>query len=86
MAQRVSKLHTSTDVSWRQRAALSVTHAAEILSLSRKNTYTLIERGHIRAVRLGKRLVVPVTEIDRLLETPRPRRAPATSTRENITA
>ena len=85
MAQRVSKLHTSTDAPWRQRAALSVTHAAEILSLSRKNAYTLIERGHIRAVRLGKRLVVPVTEIDRLLETPRLRRRVSSAAREATT-
>ena len=41
--------------------------AGEVLGLGRNSTYAAAERGDIRVLRIGKRLLVPVAEIDRLL-------------------
>jgi excisionase family DNA binding protein len=64
-----SKIHQFAHVPWQKRAALSVTQAAEILSLSRRHAYEMVAAGHIRAVRIGgRRVIIPVDEIHRLLK------------------
>lgn len=50
-----------------QRAGYSPVEFASIMSLSKSAVYTAVERGDVRAVRIGSRLVIPVTEVDRLL-------------------
>ena len=48
-------------------AALSIPEAAKRLSISRAHVYNLIDRGEIRRVKLGRRALIPVSEIERVL-------------------
>jgi len=50
------------------RLGCSVTEAAEMLGVSRDTVYRLIARGEIPARRLGRRLVIPVIALERLLD------------------
>ena len=54
----------------RDRATLTVEEAAELLGVGRSCAYDAARRGDIPAVRLGRRLVVPVPALIRLLEEP----------------
>jgi excisionase family DNA binding protein len=47
--------------------AYSIAEAAERLSISRTELYKLIGRGDIRSLKVGRRRVVPESEIERLL-------------------
>ena len=61
----------------KERLALSVKEAAETLGVGKELIYRAINRGELRAVRLGGRVMVPRIELERLLgmETaPRPER------------
>lgn len=49
-------------------AAFSPAEAAQQLSISRANLYRLIAEGTIRRVKIGRRTLIPASEIDRLLE------------------
>jgi len=49
------------------KLAYSVEEAAEALSLGRTKTFALIKEGRLRVIRLGKRVVVPVTELQDFL-------------------
>jgi len=60
------------------RLAVSVVEAAEMISLAPRTIRAWIASGKIRAVRLGRRVVIPVRELDRLL-------APVTPTQEEAT-
>ena len=51
-------------------AAVSIPVACERLGIGRSLIYRLIERGELRAVKLGTRTLIPVSEIARLLEPP----------------
>ena len=51
-----------------RRFAYSVPEAAAQLSVSKNHLWKLIERGVVRQVRLGGRVVVPASELDRVLE------------------
>ena len=46
---------------------MSVTAAARALGISRGLAYELVHRGELPAVRLGRRLLVPVAALDRLV-------------------
>jgi len=48
--------------------ALSVRDAAEAIGISRSALYKLIAAGEVRVVRFGRRTVVPVDELQRLLK------------------
>jgi excisionase family DNA binding protein len=50
-----------------KRETLTVEETASVLGVSRGTTYAQINAGAIRSIRLGKRLLVPRAEIDRLL-------------------
>lgn len=54
----------------RDRATLTVGEAAELLGVGRSCAYDAARRGDLPAVRLGRRLVVPVPALIRLLEQP----------------
>jgi len=43
---------------------LSVREAARLLGLGRDSTYQLIREGRLRAVRIGRRLLIPRTELE----------------------
>ncbi len=48
--------------------ALSITQAAARLGIHRQTLRAAIERGDVRAIRIGRRWLVPVAAIDELLE------------------
>ena len=41
--------------------------AGKVLGLGRNSTYAAAELGDLRVIRIGKRLLVPIAEIERLL-------------------
>lgn len=51
-----------------QRLVLTVEQAAQRLSISRGLAYELVRIGRLPSVRLGRRLVVPVAGLERLLD------------------
>jgi excisionase family DNA binding protein len=53
--------------SQQERLTFDVPQVGRLLGLSRNNTYELVKTGHIHAIRLGKRLLVPKSEVERLL-------------------
>lgn len=57
----------------RNRLALSVAETGKALGLCRDGVYKLLDQGLINSVRVGRRRLIPVAEIERLL-------APTTAT------
>jgi excisionase family DNA binding protein len=49
------------------RKALSLTEAADALGIHRHTLRQLVEDGRLRSVRVGRRYLIPVAEIDRFL-------------------
>jgi len=49
------------------RWTVTVEEAAEMLGISRSSAYECVHRGELRALRLGRRLVVPRTALEELL-------------------
>lgn len=49
------------------RLVLTVTEVAAALGISRAHAYELVARGELPSLRLGRRIVVPHLELDRLL-------------------
>jgi excisionase family DNA binding protein len=47
---------------------VTVTEAAELLGISRSLAYDLARTGQLPALRLGRRLVIPITALLSLLE------------------
>lgn len=47
--------------------AYSVENFAQLLGLSRSGTWAAIKRGEIRTVRLGRRRLIPASELARIL-------------------
>lgn len=54
----------------RDRATLTVEEAAELLGVGRSCAYDAARRGDIPTMRLGRRLVIPVPALLRLLDEP----------------
>ena len=52
------------------KATLSVDAAAKLLGVARGTAYEAIRRGELPAIRLGKRLLVPVAALERMLAEP----------------
>ena len=50
-----------------ERQTLSVEETAKALGVGRNTTYEAVRTGKIRGIRIGKRIVVPRTELRRLL-------------------
>ncbi|MBV8161056.1 MAG: helix-turn-helix domain-containing protein [Acidimicrobiia bacterium] len=51
-----------------QRLALSVTEAAKALGVSHDLVYELVARAELPVIELGRRKVIPVVAIERLIE------------------
>ena len=51
-----------------ERKAVNVTEAAKTLGLHPHTVRALVERGDLYSVRVGKRILIPVAELDRFLE------------------
>jgi excisionase family DNA binding protein len=49
------------------RFALSVTEVAQALGIHPNSVYRAVWRGEIRATKVGKRLVIPRAELERVL-------------------
>jgi excisionase family DNA binding protein len=49
--------------------AHSIPVTAHLLSIGESKTWALIREGKIRSIKLGRRTLVPVHEIERLLQT-----------------
>lgn len=47
-----------------KKRALSITEVAELLGVSRPTIYKMIQEGEIPALRLRRRYVIPVEELD----------------------
>ncbi len=45
---------------------VNISQAAEALSVSRDSVRRLIERGQLKSVRILRRVMIPVTEVERL--------------------
>ena len=50
-----------------KRATLSVDAAAKYIGVSRSSAYEAIRRGELPAIRIGRRLLVPVAALERML-------------------
>lgn len=50
-----------------RRLAVSVTEAAALLGISRGLAYELVHRGELPVIQLGRRLVVPIVALERLV-------------------
>ena len=62
------KAQTPVSMPVEVRLALRIEDAAEVMSLSRTAVYALLREGLLRAVRHGKRVIIPRTEIQRYLD------------------
>jgi excisionase family DNA binding protein len=51
-----------------ERKAVNVTEAAKILGLHPHTVRALVEDDRLHSVRVGKRILIPVAELDRFLE------------------
>jgi excisionase family DNA binding protein len=51
-----------------QRIALDIETAADMLSVSRRHVYDLINEGRIRSTKLGDRRLISRRELERLIE------------------
>ena len=49
-------------------ATMTVTQTATVLGISRSSAYECVRRGVIPSLRLGRRIVVPTTSIEALLD------------------
>ena len=51
-----------------ERRTLTVTEAAEALGVSRNKAYDAARRGEIPTIKIGKRILVPVVALERMLQ------------------
>ncbi|MBK9165835.1 MAG: helix-turn-helix domain-containing protein [Bryobacterales bacterium] len=50
-----------------QKQTVSVEEFAAVMGIGRNLAYRSVERGDVRAVKIGKRIVIPRAEVERLL-------------------
>ena len=55
-----------------QRLTLTVNEAAKMLGISRGLAYEMVKMGKIPSVHFGKRILIPRSALDKLLEEPKP--------------
>jgi excisionase family DNA binding protein len=51
-----------------ERRTLTITEASEALGVSRNKAYEAARSGEIPTIRIGKRLLVPVVALERMLQ------------------
>jgi len=56
------------EVIMENRVVLTVEEAAEVLKISRPSAYQAVQRGEIPIIRIGRRILVPVAALEKLLE------------------
>ena len=52
---------------WRDKPTVTADETSEILGIGRNSTYEAIANGQIPAIKIGRRVVVPVAQLRRLL-------------------
>ncbi len=55
------------EMDWRAKATVTVEEAARILGLGRASAYTAANNGELPTVQIGRRLLVPVARLRRML-------------------
>ena len=50
-----------------EKQALSILEAAEILGISRSTAYEAAKTGELPTIKLGKRILVPLVALERML-------------------
>jgi excisionase family DNA binding protein len=55
------------DQNWRSRNTLTVAEAGEVVGIGRASAYQAANSGDIPTVRIGRRLLVPVAQLKRML-------------------
>jgi excisionase family DNA binding protein len=50
-----------------KKKTLTISEAAEVLGIGRTSAYEAARRGEIPTIRIGKLLLVPATQLERLL-------------------
>lgn len=53
-----------------RRLAYPIPESAYLLGISARGLYRLIDAGHLRTVKLGRRRLVPADELDRMIHQP----------------
>ncbi|MHB8574357.1 MAG: excisionase family DNA-binding protein [Dehalococcoidia bacterium] len=53
-----------------KRRTVEVAELAELLGCSARLVYDEVTRGNVRALHLGRRVLIPDTEVERLLSAP----------------
>ena len=53
-----------------KKLTISVSEAAELIGISRAQAYRCVKARQLRAVRLGRRIVIPVAAVEESLATP----------------
>lgn len=61
------------------RVTMTVDEVADLLDISRGTAYEAVRRGDIPSLRLGRRIVIPVPQIRRMLGLPGTEEGPVTS-------
>jgi excisionase family DNA binding protein len=51
-----------------ERLTVSVPEAAQMLGISERHGYDMVREGQLPALRLGNRIVVPVQQLQKMLE------------------
>ena len=51
-----------------ERQTLTVTEASKTLGISRNKAYEAAKRGDIPTIRIGKRILVPMAALERMLQ------------------
>ena len=52
-----------------EKVVMTVEEAAELLHISRPSAYQAVKKGEIPVIRIGRRILVPVAALERLLAT-----------------
>jgi excisionase family DNA binding protein len=61
-------VHESFSSDRQGRLAVSVDEASELLGISKWLGYEMVAQGKLPALRLGRRLVIPLSALERLLD------------------
>ena len=52
-----------------EKVVMTVEEAAEVLKISRPSAYQAVKNGEIPVIRIGRRILVPVAALEKLLAT-----------------
>ena len=64
---KVAGAPSVTVIERRQRMTCTIPEAGELIGLGRAAAYEAVRRGDIPSIRLGRRIVVPLAALERLL-------------------